>query len=292
MTPRRRFAAIVNPVSGRRSMLPRVKHIQHTLALHGGRMEILVTEGPGHAVQLAGRIPSDAEAVLIAGGDGTLGEVINGLAGRSIPIAVLRTGTENLFARELDMPSDPQRVVELLETGARLPTDLGDVNGRRFLSVAGFGFDAECVQRMNRLRRGHITHFDYFWPIWRTFWSYQFPELEIEVDGEPFFCGPGLALVGNIARYSVGMRILREAQVDDGLLDLGIFPCATKTKLLVHAGRALTRRHFGGRGLIYRKFRRVQIRSSQQVPIEIDGEFGGFLPARCEVLPAGATFLR
>ncbi len=292
MTPRRSFAAIVNPVSGRRSVLPRIRYIQRLAELRGGRLEIAITEGPGHAAQLAAEVAADTQALLVAGGDGTVGEVINGMGERALPMLVFRTGTENLLARELNMPSEPERVVELLEHGSPFPCDLGKVNGKRFLSVAGFGFDAECVQRMNRTRRGHITHFDYFWPIWRTFWSHRFPRLEIDVDGEPFFAGQGLALVGNIPRYSVGLRILRDARTDDGLLDLGVFPCGTKARLIFHACRAFAGRHIGAGGLLYRRFRSLRIRSPDQVPIELDGEFGGFLPAQCEVVPAAMTFLR
>lgn len=292
MTPRRRFSAIVNPVSGRQSMLPQVQHIQKLIEHRGGRMDIAVTQAAGHAAQLAAQVALDTEALLVVGGDGTLGEVINGLDRRPLPMLIYRTGTENLFARELNMPDHPRRVIELLETGTPFAADVGEVNGRRFLSVAGFGFDAECVVRMSRGRRGHITHFDYFWPIWRAFWAHRFPRLEIEVDGEPFFDGQGLALVGNIARYSVGMRILRDARTDDGLLDLGIFPCSTRRRLVLHAARVFLRRHIGEHGLIYRRFRTLTIRSAQRVPIELDGEFAGFLPARCNVSAKALTFLR
>ena len=190
------------------------------------------------------------------------------------------------------MPSDPDRVVEALEQGNPAHADLGQVNGRLFLAIAGFGFDAECVQRMSRARRGHITHFDYFWPIWRSFWAHRFPRLEIEVDGEPFFSDRGVALVGNIPRYSIGLRIVPDAKTDDGFLDLGIFPCSNQAQLIAHACRTFLGRYVRRRGFIHRRFRTLEVRSADPVPIEIDGEFGGYVPAQCAVLPRAFVYLR
>jgi len=92
-------------------------------------------------------------------------------------------------------------------------------------------------------------------------------------------------------RYSVGMRILNRAQFDDGVLDLAVFPCASRTRFVAHAYRALLNRHVGRGGVIYRQFRELQIDSPGRVPIEIDGEFGGFLPIHCRIQPAAVTYL-
>jgi diacylglycerol kinase (ATP) len=292
MTERRRFAAIVNPISGRRNMLPRVRTIARAVERRGGRLEVLVTNGPRHATELASRLGREVEALLVVGGDGTVGEVLNGLADSRVPLVIYRTGTENLLARELGMPSDPDEITATLVHGDEFASDVGVIGGRRFLAMAGIGFDAECVVRMNRARRGHITHSDYFWPIWRTYWAYRYPMLTVEADGAVIFEGRGFALIGNIARYSAGMRILLHARPDDGLLDLGVFPCGSRLRMLGHAGRALLRRHLGRWGMIYRQCRTVRISSDEQVPIEVDGELGGVLPAECSVQPGAVRFLR
>lgn len=292
MVERRRFAAIVNPISGPRSMVPRVRAIARAVEHVGGRFDVFVTQGPRHATRLAAGLADGVEAVLIAGGDGTVGEVFNGLASNGVPMLILRTGTENLLARELGMPTDPQQVTATLLSGEAFTTDIGVINERRFLSVAGIGFDAECVVRMNPARHRHITHGDYFWPIWRTYWAYRYPMITVEADGAMIFEGRGFALIGNIARYSAGLRILSKARNDDGLLDLGVFPCESRRRMLGHACRAFLRRHIGPRGMIYRQCRRVILRSDENVPIEVDGELGGRLPAECSVQPSAASFLR
>ena len=95
----RRVSAIVNPVSGRRNMLPVVRAIGHILEREGWTLDVLLTDRAGHAIELAREVPDDTHAVLAVGGDGTVCEVINGLYPRNIPLVILRTGTENLLAR-------------------------------------------------------------------------------------------------------------------------------------------------------------------------------------------------
>ncbi len=289
---RKRIAAIVNPVSGRRDMLPTVQRIGGGIRRAGGTFDIFTTERFGHATVLASNLHGDAEALLVVGGDGTVCEVVNGLAEDPIPLAILRTGTENLLARELRMPTEPPRLVQTLLYGESVPLDVGVINGRRFLAVAGAGFDAECVVRMAAKRKGHITHVDYFWPIWRTFWAHRFPTLRIDVDDERVFEGRGFAILGVVGRYSMGLRVLEHARFDDGLLDLCIFPCRSRRKLLAHMARLFTRRHLGDSRTIYRQCRKITITSCSTVPIQVDGDVWGCLPAECSILHHAARILR
>lgn len=288
---RRRFVAIINPISGRRDMRPVVKLVGQTLAHYDAELEIIATDGPGRATAIATGLGTDVDAVLIVGGDGTVCEVINGLTRNPKPFVILRTGTENLLARELNMPTEPNEIARALLVGQPRPLDLGVMNDRRFVAVTGIGFDAECVKRMSHIRQGHITHGDYFWPIWRTLWAHRFPHLCIAADEQVIFEGRGFALIGMIARYSAGMRILARARPDDGLLDLCIFPCASRTQILMHALRVFARRHLTTPGLQYVQCRTVAVSSPDAVDVEIDGEYAGTLPVRCSVQPGAATYL-
>jgi len=289
---RRHVVVILNPVSGRGDMSAAVQAVRRRLERAGCACDIAVTDAAGHATVMTANLAADVEAVLVAGGDGTVCEVANGLVGRNIPIAILRTGTENLVAREFRMPTRAHRVADTLLHGEPVACDVGVANDRRFLAVAGVGFDAECVMRLSQNRQGHITHLDYFWPIWRTFWSHRFPELTVEVDGAVVFQGPGLAMIGNIARYSAGLRILARARRDDGLLDVCVFRCSSRRTLLRHAAYAFVRCHIGRAGVMYTQGRSVRVTAQIEVLIEIDGDLGGCLPLSCSVLPRAAAFLR
>lgn len=288
----RRFVAILNPVSGRRNMLPVARRIRRVLQRHASQLDIQVTDGAGHATEIAAQLHDDVDAVLVVGGDGTVCEVVNGLVGRCVPIVILGTGTENLLARELQMPAKPDRVVDTLLSGEPFACDIGVINERHFLAVAGVGFDADCVLRLARARRGHITHGTYFWPIWHTFWTHRFPRLRIEVDNRRVFDSRGFAIMGIIGRYAAGLRILPEARYNDGLLDVCAFECDSKPSLLRHTWRIFRRRHVESRGVVYRQGRRISITSPDCVNLEIDGDTAGCLPATCGVLPGAARFLR
>ncbi len=272
-------------------MRPVVEEIGRQLKLIGGELTIRTTHSAGHGTELAKKLDPQTEAVLVVGGDGTVCEVVNGLIERRVPIVILRTGTENLLARELGMPTEPSDVAHTLLRGRVIPFDVGVLNDKRFIAVAGVGFDAECVVRMTTLRKGHITHGDYFWPIWRTFWSHRFPEILVRVEGKQVYQGQGFALIGNIARYSVGMRILSEAKHDDGLLDLCVMKCASRIQLLSHASRVIRGQHVNHRDVIYSQCREFSIESPTQVPVEVDGDFAGYLPIQASILPHAANFL-
>ncbi len=273
-------------------MRPVVRQIARTLAHYDAELETILTDGPGRATAIAKGLEKEIDAVLIVGGDGTVCEVINGLTLNSKPFLILRTGTENLLARELKMPTEPKELARTLLLGKARPLDLGVMNGRRFVAVTGVGFDAECVKRMTETRDGHITHGDYFWPIWRTLWAHRFPELRVLADGKEVFIGRGFALVGVIGLYSAGMRILAKAKYDDGKLDLCVFPCANRVTLVGHALRVFGKRHLGARGMVYVQCERVDISSVDPAYVEIDGEFAGELPIRCGIEAGAVEYLR
>jgi diacylglycerol kinase family enzyme len=225
--------------------------------------------------------------VVVWGGDGTVHEVASGLAGTSVPILACPVGTENLLAKELHIPSEPQRIVQVLQTGQVVGCDVGTVNGHNFLLIIGVGFDGEVVRRLTAVRTGHISHLSYFWPIWRTFWEHDFPRMRIVADGQEIFDNFGLAFVGNISRYAVGLRICRDARYDDGLLDLVVFSCRQQTALVLHAAWTLLRRHPLKGDVLYHRVRHVRIETDRPVPSEADGDIGPPTPLDIAVAPQG-----
>jgi diacylglycerol kinase family enzyme len=151
--------------------------------------------------------------------------------------------------------------------------------------ILGVGFDGEVVRRLAAGRSGHISHLSYFWPLWRTFWEHDFPRMRIVADGEPIFDDYGLAFIGNISRYAVGLRICRDARFDDGLLDLVVFSCREQAHLILHAGWTLLRRHPLKGNVVYRQFRHCTIETDSPVPSEVDGDVGPSTPLDVRVTP-------
>ncbi len=283
---------IINPKAGSARGWPRCQQLEASLSRVGYEVSVRPSQYAGHAHQLALQAKDAADLVAVVGGDGTVAEVANGLAYSRAPLLIVPTGTENIIANELGLSNVSRRLEDLLRHGQPHPVDLGCVNGRYFLAILGAGFDADVIERVHNKRSGHITHLSYFWPIWRTFWEYRFPAVRIEADGELVYEGPALAFVGNTARYAVGLRILRDACFDDGLLDLCVYPCHWQGHLLLHSLTTLLQVHPERQSVIYRRCRNIVISSSgQPLRMQIDGDPGGLLPARVEVCPGALHVL-
>ncbi len=282
---------IVNPISGSARLDPIVQRVRGRLHREGIATCVRRTEAPGDATRLAHDAAGQVHAVVAVGGDGTVREVIEGLMGRDVPVAVLPGGTENLVARHFGIPPTAEALCQALQRGRRQRVDVGVLNQQHFLVVVGGGFDAQVVERLVRLRTGHISYATYFWPLWRTFWQYDFPAIRVEADGEQLINAPSLVFAGNLRRYAIGLRILREAQCDDGLLDLCIFPCRWQGRLLMHSARTLLRRHIGRGQVIYRQCRTIHIDARERVRLQVDGDLGPSLPVRVSVAPGAAVLL-
>ena len=224
-------------------------------------------------------------AVVVAGGDGTIREAAHGLKGSPKPLLIVPSGTENLLANELGFNEHLNTLIEAFESGTVRTLDLARINGQYFTSVTGFGFDAEVIERLAAQRHGHIDYFDYFDPLWQTFWMHRFPTLEIAIDGHEVFHGKGLALVGNVSRYAIGLEILHNADPGDGLLDVCIYRCSNRLHLMKHALLTIFKKHTRRPDVMYRQGRTITVNSNQSdVKTEVDGDPGPALPVEIHVV--------
>ena len=234
----------------------------------------------------------DCAMVVVVGGDGTVREVAHGLEGSDKPLLIVPGGTENLLANELGFDEKLKTILRTFEAGYIRPLDLGSANGKCFTSIVGFGFDGQIVKRVSEQRDGHINHFDYVWPIWRTFWTYKFAPMKVEVEGEEIFDGRGLVFVGNISRYAVGLQVLRHADFGDGLLDVCIYKCASRVHLVKHSLMTILKQHAASRDVIYRQGKSIAVSSQiRDIQTEIDGDPGPALPIQIKVIPQAVNVM-
>lgn len=287
----REYHFIVNPRSGRAKMRTVLQEVLRRLLAEGCRCTVRTTEYAGHAKTLATQTPSHATAVVAVGGDGTVREIVEGLLGRDIALAVLPTGTENLFAKQVRLEPTAECLSEALLNGVTRRIDVGKCGEKVFLVVGGVGFDAEVVERLTRSRKGHISRLDYFWPIWRTFWDYRFPSVTLKADGEVVFTGAGLVIFGNMPRYGGGLRILPDASCEDGLIDVCIFACENQLQLLGHAARVVFRRHRRSPRCFYLQAKQIQISSGSRLGVQLDGDLAGELPLTVHLIPQALRVL-
>jgi len=286
---------IINPKSGASSgeKLPGWRFEEY-LSGRGFDARLNLTRSLEHACELATEAAADSSCAMVVavGGDGTIREVAHGLAGSNKPLLIVPGGTENLLANELGLDRSLQTLTLTFEAGFIRTFDLGNANGRCFTSIAGFGFDGEIVKAVSRNRTGHINYFDYFWPIWRTFWRYRFDSMKVEVDGEQIFDGRGLVFVGNISRYAIGLNILEKAAYDDGLLDVCIYKCASRTHLVKHSAVTMFKRHARCRDVVYRQGKEITVTSDNpDLSTEIDGDPGPAVPVKINVIPKAVRLM-
>ena len=288
------IAYIVNPKSGASSSKRLVSEFKDYLISRNAEVRVLFTESLAHARQLASDAAKDdgCSLVVVCGGDGTVREVMHGLERSQKPLIIVPCGTENLLANELGYDERTRTLINAFEGDCIKTLDLGIVNDYRFTSIAGIGFDGEIVRRVNEKRGGHINHLDYFWPIWRTFWSHKFPSFKVSVDGEDVFEGQGMVFVGNISRYAIGLQILHYADFGDGLLDICIYKCNSRPRLMKHSLLTLLKHHAKRSDVVYRQGKSIRISStSRAVPTEIDGDPGPSLPLNIEIIPQAVKVL-
>ena len=285
---------IVNPKSGASSGKFVCRQFHRYLTDRSHEVRLHLTTSLGHACELATAVATDADYALVvaAGGDGTIREVAHGLEGGSVPLLIVPSGTENLLANELGFDWRVETLIKAFEEGTLRPLDLGTANGKGFASIAGFGFDAAVVDRVTQQRTGHIKHFDYGQPLWRTLWTHTFDPMAVVVDGEENFDGQGLVFVGNISRYAIGLQLLHYADYSDGLLDICIYKCGGRIHLVKHSILTVLKLHAHCRDVIYRQGKSITVSSvSDRVTAEIDGDPGPALPVQIEVVPGAVRCL-
>lgn len=285
---------IVNPKSGASSRKPTGRQFEKYLRQNGFEVKVRTTTSLDDACEFAtdAAVDYDCVLVVVVGGDGTVREAAHGLEGSDKPLLIIPAGTENLLASELGFDERLKTIIRTFEAGYIRSLDLGSANGRCFTSIAGFGFDGRIVNSLSSRRQGHINYFDYFWPIWRTFWNYKFDPMKVRVDGKQVFEGRGLVFVGNISRYAVGLQILHYADFGDGLLDVCIYECASQMHLLKHSMMTVLKRHADCFDVTYCQGENITVTSdTPDIDTEIDGDPGPSLPVEIKVIPQAVKIM-
>lgn len=207
-----RILVVHNPAAGRRRRR-RFEEVLRRLRAAGIEPVVRATEGPGHAERLArGAARADFRAVVAAGGDGTLNEAANGLGAGSPPLGVIPLGTANVFAWEMGIPPVPGAVAAAIAGGRTRTVRPGEVNGRRFLQMAGIGFDARAVAGVDPALKRRFGKGAYVWSGLRTLLRRPFPPLRGEVAGAPFEARSLIACKGRL----YGGRFVMAPDADPG----------------------------------------------------------------------------
>ncbi len=247
---------------------------------------IVPTERTGHAAELTRQFAQQGVPLIVAaGGDGTAGEVAHGMVGTHARMGILPLGTGNDFARCVGIPQNLPEAVEALFTGTPRRVDLGVVNGRHFLNIAGCGFDAAVAHRVNRGYRFLNGTAAYIAAVLQTLATFQPAQMHITIDADSLTERILLCSVANSQSYGGGMRIAPFAQVDDGLLDVCIAKAVSKLEFVRVFPRVFKGTHIAHPRFLMLQANRVIVESVPPVPVLVDGDVMGTTPAQFAVCP-------
>ena len=290
---------IANPASRRGARLAR--HAQRALANRVDECDVLLTERPGHAAELASTRGPGYDAVFVLGGDGTVMEVAGALAEQrlGIPIGVLAGGTGNLLARALGIPLSVDKAVPALLDGDELIIDLGRLDtggGRRFAIAAGVGIDAEMIAETPGWLKRRLGVLAYAImgsrAAIRAIVRGEFFDVRIEVDGVPHERRVAAVMIANFGAV-LGERLTLgpEIHTDDGLLDGCLFSPRSIGDALRIMWRMYRRDFRSDPCVLYVRGREIRIQTTPVKSWQADGELMGTTPFCAVVEPLALRLL-
>jgi diacylglycerol kinase (ATP) len=281
-----RVLIIGNPVAGTGQAGQKIDKFVTELLRRGHEAEVFMTTSAGEARDRVRSVDEGLDRLVVAGGDGTINEVVNGLRdpGR-VPILHLPTGTANQLARTLGLPFEPEKLVTILEQGAVQRIDLGLAGTRRFLMLVSAGFDARVAEEVQKVRNGKLGYGGYMLPVLKTVASHEATELTVTVDDSPQITGY-IVMVLKLRHYGGVFVFDEDARLDSGLLHVCVFRERAIPYLFLYAVAGLMRKTSALTGVVRMTGRTVRIESEEPIPVEIDGDHAGTTPINITLIPA------
>jgi diacylglycerol kinase (ATP) len=284
MPETRRFLIVANPVTrrGAEGIIDQFRGI----APPNARIDVHFTEprlmGAGALADHA----SDYEAIVAVGGDGTVAEVATAIDGATVAIGIIPAGSTNVIARSLRLPYDPIDAAKLVFMRPQTRfIDVGICNGRRFLHMAGAGFDSRIFATTSKRLKRHLGWVAYLQGATQTIFDPPV-HFNVTVDGTAMDCDSPLVLVAN------GGSIIRPyipvhpgIRYDDGFLDVIIFTATRPVEIASTLGRFATRSLEKSPYTIHVRGREIELLSVPQIPVQLDGDIIGNTPANFTLRP-------
>ncbi|MEY2497984.1 MAG: hypothetical protein QOD12_1540 [Verrucomicrobiota bacterium] len=249
------------------------------------------TSHSGEAEVLARHAAAEGfERIVAAGGDGTINEIVNGIAGKNVALGLLPIGTMNVFATELGLPANDLRACwEIIRRNKIRPVDLPSANGKHFVQLAGVGLDAQVVKETSRSFKRNFGPLSYLISAAQIA-SRQPPRLRIESENAAMEEG-SFVLVGNGRLYGGRLPFFKQAVIDDGLFDVIVFKRLSYVEIIRYLQNVIFTQQITAPDVEYFQTKRLRVSSDEEVPVEVDGELIGTCPVEFRIRRGGLRVL-
>jgi len=274
---KRQLFFIHNPVAGAKHPERLRRRVEAALVKRQVEFEYAYTERQGHAADLARTaLEKGFDRIVVAGGDGTVLEVVSALVDSDAELALLPVGTGNQLAANMRLPKGVPRSIEVALNGGRKKIDVGMLDGQPFTCIAGAGFDADVVRPDSALKR-RVGYLAYVHAAAASAFSPKPSDIHLEVDGEEIVCrGIGVevanmpGLTAPMLRHPVDL--VPDGKPDDGLLDVCVLAVETTVEFVTAVTSIVTGRLEKDPRLQYFRGREVKVEADPPLAVQIDGE--------------------
>ncbi len=297
-----KYLLIINPKSGNRLQKTYEHRVRHYFEWYGIKTEVRYSEYPGHSTIIARESLNQGFDVIIGcGGDGTINEVVNGLACSEQKMGIIPWGTGNVFAREMNFPLSLKKICKMIRKGRSVRIDLGKAEDRYFLLMYSSGFDAYALKHVERKGIKKIFGvFAYIIGAVKGFVRYRFPEINVEFEDNTTMTA-SMVVVSNTSRYGRYFKFSPTAIPVDGVLDLFIYKERGRwsliklfMRLLINSitGNHRNTHYFFLKQHSYFKVRSIKISSvDTKYYSQLDGDLFNKQSVRISVEPKGVDMI-
>jgi diacylglycerol kinase (ATP) len=286
---------LVNPASDSGRTGRRWPELARRAARAGLGGETVYSDGPGRLIELAAdAVDGGATLVVAVGGDGTLNEVVNGVAARNVDLATIPLGTGMDFGRTYGLPTNFDDAVRVALSGRTRTVDAGrvryrtwdgDESTRWFANVGTVGMSGAVAQRANGMSKALGGRLTFFYALTREFLAWRNTEVTVTLDGDERRSGlMHDVIVANGAWHGGGMMLAPDARPDDGLFDVVLIGDVSKVDFLTTAPKIYKGRHVTHRKVEVLRGATVSVEAGERLPIEVEGEQVGATPAAFEIV--------
>jgi YegS/Rv2252/BmrU family lipid kinase len=280
----RRFAILMNPASAGGKPLRLLPEVEDELTRAGAPYRVLQTRDMSHARETAREAAATGEVVVALGGDGLVSALADAAREGGL-LGILPGGRGNDLARSLDISQEIRPACRVLVEGAERTLDLGEANGRMFVSIASTGFDSVANRIANeaRLVKGNLV---YAYAALRALAGWRRAAFEVRLDGHLHRLDGYTIAIANSSYYGGGMRVAPDADPADGQFDVVFIGHTSRLRFVANLPKVFTGKHVEVDTVSTYRAREVEISADRDFEVYADGEPLTTLPATLRVLPA------